>query len=236
MARPGGGLDPGTRTFSTTGSLHEARLDHAAALLPDGRVLVMGGMGERGVLASAEIWDPGTGSFSPTGSLTTARMVDAATPLSDGRVLVVGGVGDGDLTLASAEVWVSCHRVLHPHRIARHRAFRTNGHSPPGRPGHHRGRAGRGWRTLRHGGGLGPGYRHVRPHRTAGDGPRASCHHPPDRRPRPRRGRLWPEQRPGGGLPARPHLGGGLGPGHRHLRSDWVDGGGPHRPRCDAPA
>jgi hypothetical protein len=41
------------------GLLAEAREAHTATLLPDGRVLVIGGWGD-GPLASAEIWRPAT--------------------------------------------------------------------------------------------------------------------------------------------------------------------------------
>ncbi len=75
---------------------------HTATLLPDGRVLVVGGMDvDDHTLASAEIWDPATGSFEPTGSLAEGRDFHTATLLPDGRVLIVGGRGG----LHPAEVW-----------------------------------------------------------------------------------------------------------------------------------
>src|SRR3972149_5875744 len=55
--------------FSATGSLGTARDQHTATLLPNGKVLVTGGLGDGGVLYSAEVYDPATGSFSATGSL-----------------------------------------------------------------------------------------------------------------------------------------------------------------------
>ena len=53
-------------TWSPTGSMSTARSDHTATLLPDGRVLVSGGYGQR--LGSAEIYDPALGTWSLTGS------------------------------------------------------------------------------------------------------------------------------------------------------------------------
>jgi len=86
--------DPTTGTFSPTGPLAEGRSYHAATLLPDGRVLISGGV-TRGTdptsLASAELFDPTTGTFSPTGPMTDGRVYHTATVLSDGRVLVTGG-------------------------------------------------------------------------------------------------------------------------------------------------
>jgi hypothetical protein len=64
-------------------------------LLPDGRVLLVGGNGEdetgKGTLASAELFDPATGTFSDTGSLTSNRSGHGAVGLADGRVLITGG-------------------------------------------------------------------------------------------------------------------------------------------------
>jgi hypothetical protein len=78
--------------------MKQARENHTATLLPDGRVLVAGGdRPARGAaqpyLAGAEIYDPATGEWTATGSLLTARASATATLLRDGRVLVAGGSG-----------------------------------------------------------------------------------------------------------------------------------------------
>jgi hypothetical protein len=95
--------------FSPTGSMGSARTGHTATLLPDGRVLVVGGVNDSGevstCLASAELYNPKTGTFSPTGSLTVGRCRHTATSLSDGRVLIAGGFGDGPEQLVSAELY-----------------------------------------------------------------------------------------------------------------------------------
>ena len=60
--------------------MHGPRAEHAATLLPDGKVLVAGGafdLDGEGVLASAELYDPKTGSWTATGSMTTARSAPA---------------------------------------------------------------------------------------------------------------------------------------------------------------
>lgn len=72
-------------------SLATARSGHTATLLPDGRVLVVGGLHAGAVLASAEIYDPITETWSETGSLGAARSSHTATLLPNGQVLVVGG-------------------------------------------------------------------------------------------------------------------------------------------------
>src|ERR1700733_8008257 len=85
--------DPVAGGFSyTTGSLNVARYDAAAALLADGRVLIVGGSNESNPLATAEIFTESTGSFIevPTG-LETARSSPVATLMNNGLVLVTGG-------------------------------------------------------------------------------------------------------------------------------------------------
>ena len=52
--------NPANGTWTPTGSLNTARTNHTATLLPNGRVLVAGGLGS-GALASAELYDPATG-------------------------------------------------------------------------------------------------------------------------------------------------------------------------------
>jgi hypothetical protein len=65
-------------------------------LMPDGRVLFVGGdgTGDRGdpAATSAELYDPTTGTWTATGNLRTPRRTGhTATLLDDGRVLVTGG-------------------------------------------------------------------------------------------------------------------------------------------------
>ncbi len=79
--------------FEKTGSLNAARTDHAATLLPNGTVLVAGGVdGSGNVLASAELYDPASGTWTNTGNLNTARYLQTATVLANGMVLVAGGL------------------------------------------------------------------------------------------------------------------------------------------------
>ena len=74
----------------------EAREGAAAVLLPNGRILITGGEGANGLLASAEIFGI-DGSFHPASSMHTARRGHSAVLLKDGRVLVAGGetIGEG---------------------------------------------------------------------------------------------------------------------------------------------
>ncbi len=70
-------------TWTATGSLTTGRRSHhTATLLPNGKVLVAGGVGIRqhGILDSAELYDPATGTWTATGSLTTARALSHGHP------------------------------------------------------------------------------------------------------------------------------------------------------------
>src|SRR5436190_3028154 len=78
-----------------TGALGEPRADHTATLLPDGQVLIAGGMVENGVfLETMEIYDPKTGSFRSAGSMSSKRVGHSATLLPGGKVLLAGGLAE----------------------------------------------------------------------------------------------------------------------------------------------
>ena len=83
--------DPASGLWSTTGPLSDARFYHTATLLPNGKVLVVGGFGSSATLASAELYDPAAASWSPTGRLINARGRHSAMLLPDGTVLVAVG-------------------------------------------------------------------------------------------------------------------------------------------------
>ncbi|MDH5823582.1 kelch repeat-containing protein [Luteimonas sp. RD2P54] len=101
--------------FERTGELLHGRDMGMAATLPDGRVLVAGGIGidAEGIgytLHEAELYDPATGGFARTGDMRQGRDGNAThTVLADGRVLFAGGTSesvDGDRALlASAEIY-----------------------------------------------------------------------------------------------------------------------------------
>lgn len=73
------------------------RSGHTATLLPDGRVLIAGGMRRnQDFYRSAELFDPASGKFQPTGEMLVARVGHAAALLRSGKVLIAGGwIGHG---------------------------------------------------------------------------------------------------------------------------------------------
>lgn len=72
---------------------HVARYGHTATMLPNGKVLVVGGKSVNGdsSLGSAELYDPVSGQWIQTGGLHAARWQHTATLLPNGKVLVAGG-------------------------------------------------------------------------------------------------------------------------------------------------
>ena len=100
--------DPTAGTWYATGPLQVARYRHTATLLPNGKVLVVGGSvltpTQDDYLRSAELYDPVTQVWTPTGDLNTGRYGHTATLLPSGKVLVVGGAGSTGY-LNSAELY-----------------------------------------------------------------------------------------------------------------------------------
>lgn len=78
--------------FAPTANPPIARAGGTAVRLPDGRVLLAGGIDSNtSVTTSCELYDPATRTFASTGSMATPRALHAAVLLNDGRVLVCGG-------------------------------------------------------------------------------------------------------------------------------------------------
>jgi hypothetical protein len=89
-----------------TGNTTAARFSHTATLLPNGKVLIAGGMEQNGVwLDSAELYDPAKGRFSAIGKMSARRAGATATLLPNGKVLIAGGNDGSGKSLASAEIY-----------------------------------------------------------------------------------------------------------------------------------
>jgi N-acetylneuraminic acid mutarotase len=73
-------------------NMNTAREKHTATLLPDGRVLVVGGQNNNdGPLASTEIFDPLQNTWTYAAAMNKTRYDHTATLMPNGRVLVSGG-------------------------------------------------------------------------------------------------------------------------------------------------
>ena len=100
-----------SRAVRTSGSvllgpaMSSPRASHTATVLPDGRVLVLGGFVENGSSRGAEAYDPGNRRFAPLPPMVTTRHSHTATLLEGGKVLIVGGYAEEGRVLASAEVF-----------------------------------------------------------------------------------------------------------------------------------
>jgi hypothetical protein len=81
---------PADVTRSPAGTLANPRYGHTATLLPDGKVLLAGGV-NTGYPDHAELYDPVNRSWTVTGAMITTRQGHTATLLPDGKVLVAGG-------------------------------------------------------------------------------------------------------------------------------------------------
>ncbi len=88
--------NPATGTWSQAGHMHVAREQQTATLLPNGEVLVAGGLNEGGFgngarYSSAELYNPATGNWSAAASMAKVHVGATATLLRNGWVLVAGG-------------------------------------------------------------------------------------------------------------------------------------------------
>ena len=94
--------DPTTKKFTAAASMKNARAEHSAVLLSDGRVLVAGGLSNGSSTDSAEIYDPTTNRWSVAASMATGLPAASAAsakrrfaPMvvlpSTGEAIIAGG-------------------------------------------------------------------------------------------------------------------------------------------------
>ena len=81
----------------TVNPMHEPRAAHCATLLPNGQVLITGGMSG---IRSAETFDPVTMTYLSTYPMQTGRAGHTATLLANGKVLIAGGYNGNYLDAA----------------------------------------------------------------------------------------------------------------------------------------
>jgi len=82
-------IPPGT--WTSAGNMNIARTFHTATLLPNGKVIIVGGSDGNQALKSVELYDSQTGQFTLTGEMSMPRQDHTATLLNNGKVLIAGG-------------------------------------------------------------------------------------------------------------------------------------------------
>lgn len=101
--------NPVAGTWRMVGAMATGRELVKSSLLPDGKVIAVGGsvgrFGKYKALASAEIFNPKTEGWTSTGALLEARTQFSMTALDDGRILVAGGARPYTSALATAEIY-----------------------------------------------------------------------------------------------------------------------------------
>jgi len=92
-------FDPVTETFTAGPGIREKYYKHTTALLPNGRVLVVGGHNGTGIVSnipSAIIFNPSNNTMESIGPLPVDVLYDPmSVKLSDGRILIIGGTHSG---------------------------------------------------------------------------------------------------------------------------------------------
>ncbi len=100
-------FDPTDTVWTFTSEMSEQRRSPALFELPDGHVMVAGGLsGQREPLASTEIWDPDTGEWTLGPAMNRPHDLMGPVVLGDGRFLMIGGTSknqDGHLIALTAE-------------------------------------------------------------------------------------------------------------------------------------
>ena len=99
-------FDQATQAIRRLHPLAQARGGHAAAPLPDGRVLVVGGwIASHTYTLTTEVIDPAAGTITAAPNAPVAADALDAVALADGRVLVTGGQFRPAEATAAAEIY-----------------------------------------------------------------------------------------------------------------------------------
>lgn len=84
--------DPVTNSWTPVATMAHRRVGHTASLLPDGRVLIVGGADYAEYKYDVEFFHPSAGTFSNGPALPARRYFHGAVTLAGGRVLIAGGM------------------------------------------------------------------------------------------------------------------------------------------------
>lgn len=96
--------DPATNTWTTLADLPAARSGSGAAVGPDGRIYVGGGIDQSNqALANVDRYDPATNTWTTMAGLPTARWRPGVVTGADGAIYALGGSGPSFEYLASVD-------------------------------------------------------------------------------------------------------------------------------------
>jgi hypothetical protein len=99
--------DAGDDAWVELGDLEPARGDHVAISLPDGRVLVAGGVTDTDSVALGDCWliDPDAGTFTQGPDLAFPRARATGRLIAGGQAIVCGGEDASGAPVPGCEVW-----------------------------------------------------------------------------------------------------------------------------------
>jgi N-acetylneuraminic acid mutarotase len=106
-------FNPTTLLWSAGPALSSTRYQHASVTLPDGKVLILGGISSS-ALNTVELYDPALNTWTVKSPMSVARSVLSAVLLSDGNVLVTSGT-TSELYNPSTDTWTSMGNLLSSH-------------------------------------------------------------------------------------------------------------------------
>lgn len=109
-------VPPEHSSLLQVGSMSVPRFSQTATMLPNGKVLIAGGLGPgSAVEGTAEIYDPAVRKFTPVEPLTSARGYGSmATLLPDGKILIAGGSCGSGCIRSSAELFDAINQKFSP--------------------------------------------------------------------------------------------------------------------------
>lgn len=99
----------GPAFIATSGDPSTPRYEHSTAMLPDGRVVILGGQQHRGAyspLTTSDVFNPVSGTFTSGPELLVPRFESEAIAIDANRVLVTGGYEEYDLARNTGEILI----------------------------------------------------------------------------------------------------------------------------------